>query len=64
MLANEIDVVEFKTTFHKMINVEQLSGDQIYNCDETGFNFKMMHTKTLVAKQETKAPGFKKAKKV
>lgn len=62
MSANKDAVDEFKKTFHQMIDTEKLSGDQIYNCDETGLNYKMMPTKTLASKKEANAPGYKKSK--
>jgi hypothetical protein len=39
-----------------------LTSDQIFNSDETGLNFWMLPSKTLAAKSERTAPGFKKSK--
>lgn len=37
-----------------------ISGDQLYNCDESGLNFKMLPSCTLATKEEDRAPGYKK----
>ena len=37
-------------------------GDQVFNCDETGLNFKMLPSKSLAARTETAAPGYKCSK--
>lgn len=60
--AKNEDVMAFKEKFHKLIEKEKLSGDQIYNCDESGLNYRMLPTKTLAAKQEKSAPGYKRSK--
>ena len=36
--------------------------DQIFNCDETGLNFRLLPDKTLAASFETSADGRKKSK--
>ena len=36
--------------------------DQIFNCDETGLNWKKMPSRTFLTKEEREAPGFKVAK--
>ena len=36
--------------------------DQLFNCNETRVNFRMLYSKTLVAKNEKSAPGYKKSK--
>lgn len=50
------------TKFKKLVDEEGYSLDQIYNCDETGLNFRMLPNKSLVHRKETRAPGFKKSK--
>lgn len=55
-------VVSFKDRFKTLIDQENLSLQQIFNCDETGLNYRMLPTKTLASKQEASAPGFKKSK--
>lgn len=52
----------FKDKLHKLLDKEGLSGDQIFNCDETGLNYKMLPAKTLAAKTEATAPGYKHSK--
>jgi len=60
--ANKDAVPEFKTLLFSILDKEGISGDQLYNCDETSLNFKMLPTKTLASKKETSAPGYKKSK--
>lgn len=60
--ADEASVTDFKSDFQNVIDKEGLSGEQLYNCDETGLNFKMLPTKTLASRQEDAAPGHKKKK--
>lgn len=47
---------------HKLIEDEGISGDQLYNCDESGLNFKMLPSCTLASRAEDSAPGYKKKK--
>ena len=46
----------------KLIETEGISGEQLYNCDETGLNYKTLPRKTLASKKEAAAPGYKKSK--
>ena len=55
-------VSDFKSRLHKLIMKEDISGDQLYNCDESGLNYKMLPTKTLASKIEATAPGYKRSK--
>lgn len=52
----------FKDNFQKLIESEGLTGDQIYNCDETGLNFRLLPDKSLASKDEKSAPGYKRSK--
>lgn len=63
MSADENALTKFKEEFEKIVAAEEYSRDQIYNCDETGLNFRMMPSKTLAVREETTAPGLKKIKK-
>ena len=45
-----------------MIERENLRGEQIYNADETGLYYRCLPDRTLAAKEEKAAPGFKKSK--
>ena len=36
--------------------------EQLFNCGETGLNFRMLPSKTLAAKNERSAPEFKLSK--
>lgn len=54
---------KFKHTFYRIIERRGLSGDQMYNADETGSNFRMLPRKTLVTEMESAAPGYIKWQK-
>lgn len=56
------EVVKFKESFKNLIAKENLKMEQLFNCDETGLNFRMLPSKTLAAKDERSAPGYKKSK--
>lgn len=60
--AAESEVEPFKERLRKFLKKENLTLDQIYNCDETGLNHRMLPKNTLAAKQDAAAPGFKKSK--
>lgn len=62
MSADKSGLEKFKTEFEQLVAKEGYSRDQIYNCDETGLNYKMMPAKTLASQQEAMAPGHKKNK--
>ncbi|XP_043465305.1 jerky protein homolog-like [Leptopilina heterotoma] len=63
MSANEGELKKFKEEFEKIVEKEGYSRDQIYNCDETGLNFRMMPSKTLASREKAAAPGYKKNNK-
>jgi hypothetical protein len=52
------EVLKFKAKFRCLIDNEGLSDKHIYNCDETGLNYKMLPSKTLASKAEGSAPGY------
>lgn len=60
--AKKDSVPVFTEYLHGLIEKEGISGEQLYNCDETRLKFKMLPSKTLVSKKEATAPGFKKSK--
>uniref|UniRef100_K7G5J3 Jerky protein homolog-like n=1 Tax=Pelodiscus sinensis TaxID=13735 RepID=K7G5J3_PELSI len=60
--ANQEGFLKFKANFHCLIENEGLSCEQIYNCDETGLNYKMLPSKTLASWAEASAPGYKRSK--
>lgn len=60
--ANAAAVEPFCRQVKEMMEKENLTLDQVYNCDETGLNFKMLPAKTLASKEEKSAPGHKKSK--
>lgn len=51
----------FKVAFRSKIDLEELQSCQIFNADETGFNFKMLPKKTL-SEQGNRVFGFKQNK--
>lgn len=48
-------VQSFVQKLDKIIKENQLSSQQLYNCDETGLNYKMIPSKTLADKDEKSA---------
>lgn len=48
-------VQRFEQKLDKIIKENQLSSQQLYNCDETGLNYKMLLSKTLADKDEKSA---------
>ena len=52
----------FKKELQDVMELEGLTLEQIYNCDETGLYYKMLPTKTLATKAEKNASGMKKQK--
>ncbi|GBM72300.1 Jerky -like [Araneus ventricosus] len=50
----------FIAEWQDLIAKEELTADQIYNCDETGLYWRALPTKTLAAENEAVAPGRKK----
>ncbi|XP_054707787.1 jerky protein homolog-like [Uloborus diversus] len=60
--GNVAEVDSFVSKIEDLIRDENLSPDQIYNCDETGLYWKALPEKTLAAANETSAPGRKRMK--
>lgn len=60
--ANEKDAEEFIKKIGKIIKEEDLTADALYNADETGLFYKMLPSKTLAAKNEKQARGYKQQK--
>lgn len=60
--ADVSSVEKFKQEFKKQIEDNGYSSDQIYNCDESGLNYKMLPSKSLASRQEKSAPGHKRSK--
>lgn len=60
--ANCEAVKSFRDKLHTLLDKENISGDQIFNCDETGLNYKLLPSKTLASKAEAAAPGYKRSK--
>ena len=55
--ADPAEVKRFQEKFFKIVEEEELTPDQIYNCDETGLNYKMLPKRTLAPSTEKQAPG-------
>ena len=52
----------FVASFSEFVEEKDYSIDQIFNCDETGLNFRLLPDKTLAASFEKSADGRKKSK--
>ena len=57
--ANKEDVEAFKSELHKLIDAEGISGEQLYNADETGLNYKMLPKRTYATAKEENSIGYK-----
>lgn len=63
VLSSDIPAAEtFKTTFLNFVNSSGYAREDVYNCDETGINWKALPRKSLASRRETAAPGFKVSK--
>ncbi|XP_042295721.1 jerky protein homolog-like [Sceloporus undulatus] len=52
----------FRKKFLDLVETESLTDDQIFNCDETGLNYKLLPSKSLASRTEAAAPGYKRSK--
>ena len=52
----------FRALLEDYIEKEELTLDQVYNCDETGLYFRLLPKKTLSSASEKSAPGMKTPK--
>lgn len=57
--SNSAIIEDFKKQFQSKITALKLVREQVYNCDETGLNWKALPQKTLASLSEKTAPGFK-----
>ena len=62
MSADTDCVDDFKKQLADTIEKEQLTLNQVYNCDETGLCWKALPSKTLASQREKTAPGYKGCK--
>lgn len=60
--ADKSAALKFGEHFNELMKQYGLNPEQIYNCDETGLNYKMLPAKSLASKQESGAPGYKRSK--
>ena len=62
-LSADIEAVPlFKDNLFKFIEKEGISGEQLYNCNETGLNYKMLPTKRLHQKEKPLHQDTRKAR--
>lgn len=61
-LSRDKDGIPDKSKFFNLLNKEGISGEQLYNCDETIMNYRKLLNNTLPSKKEAAAPGYKKNK--
>jgi len=59
MSADTDCVSDFKKLLSEFIEKEQLTLNQVYNCDETDLYWKALISKTLASQKEKTAPGYK-----
>jgi hypothetical protein len=60
--ADKEAVSVFKDNLFKLIEKEGISGEQLYNCDETGLNYEMLPAKTLASKKKPLHQDIRKAR--
>ena len=53
---------QFKENFQKFIEVEGLTGKQLYNCDKTGLNYKLLPVKSRAFNEQQPPTGFERSK--
>ena len=59
---SENEVAPFKKDLQQVMEENQITLEQLYNCDETGLYYRSLPTKTLAAQSEKQASGMKKQK--
>ncbi|GFG28856.1 hypothetical protein Cfor_05031, partial [Coptotermes formosanus] len=55
-------IATFTAKLAKIIQEENWNLYEIYNFGETGVNYKMLSSKTLAARREISAPGYRRSK--
>ena len=60
--ANSDEIEPFKIRLVNVIEEEHYTRHQLFNCDETGLNWKMLQDTTLADGSEKSARGFKASK--
>nr|XP_016847311.1 PREDICTED: jerky protein homolog-like isoform X1 [Anolis carolinensis] len=60
--SNYQEMEAFKKRFQDFVETESLTGDQIFNCDETSLDYKMLPNMSLAARTEAAAHGYKRNK--
>lgn len=57
--ADSTVVADYRKKLEQIIKERKLVKEQVFNCDETGLNWKALPQKTLASLSEKSAPGFK-----
>ena len=60
--ADTLAADAFVSTFFRFVHEEKLCLNQVFNCDESGLNFRLLPEKTLAASFEKSADGWKTSK--
>jgi hypothetical protein len=60
--ADSESLLKSREQFQSLMKNKGLSYEQLYNCDETSLNFKMLPSKTFASREEKSAPGYKRSK--
>ena len=61
-MSSENEMAPFKKDLQQAMEKNQITLEQLYNCDETGLYFRSLPAKTLAAQSEKQAAGMKKQK--
>ena len=62
MSGNKEEADKFVASFREFVTKEALSLNQIFNCDETGLNYRLLPEVTLAASFEKSAIGRMRSK--
>ena len=60
--SSENEVAPFKKDLQQVMEENQITLEQLYNCDETGLYYRSLPAKTLAVQSEKQASGMKKQK--
>ena len=60
--ADRPEADDFVTTFRQFVKDENLTSEMLFNCDETGLNFRLLPRKTLATAAEKNVSGTKLSK--
>lgn len=60
--SDNVSAAQFPAELHKVMSDENLTADQVYNCDETALYFRLLPTKSLDVQNSRNKSGFKQSK--